>query len=135
MARRSFFHRTYLRLSGPGRVGYGVAAGAAGVSKIGLGSLETVFAIRSHRAIAAGKGVQQIYSGARALRSGIRNIRRGLTGGSQKGHPFYGNQYARVSRYRQSVGRGFAGRGRSGYYKGHKTSRYGYVSKPRRGRR
>jgi len=96
--------RRFGRFGGAARVGYGAAAIGAGFSKLGSGAYKAYYAIKARKGLDAGKGIERMYAGARALRSGSRNIRQGLhTMRGVKGHPFYGNQYSQVSRGTSSM--------------------------------
>lgn len=92
---------------GLGRIFYGVSALGAGASKIAHGGAEVYSAMRGFRQKPpkvnpwkAGKGFEKMYSGVRVARSGFRSVRAGArSAGGTVGHPFYGNQYSRVTRY------------------------------------
>ena len=90
--------RRFNRLSGVGRIGLGSTAVAAGIAKFGLGGISASKGFFGGDGMRAGNGLIAVHSGAKTIRSGARNIRAGVRGArGQTGHPFYGNQYVRVS--------------------------------------
>ena len=90
--------RGFSRLSGVGRVGFGATSIAAGLSKIGAGGALTLSGALTKKARDVGEGLMAVHSVAKSVRSGARHVRGGVRAArGQKGHPFYGNQYVKVS--------------------------------------
>jgi hypothetical protein len=90
--------RRFSRLSGVGRIGLGSTSIAAGIAKIGIGGMSASRGFVAGEGLRVGKGLMAVHSGAKTIRSGARHVRAGIRGArGQKGHPFYGNQYVRVS--------------------------------------
>jgi len=91
-------------VSGLGTIAYAGAQFGAGIGKLAEGSIQ-VGSIRYGNVLKAAKGLSTIYGGARALRSGGKNYAKGRRKiGGQKGHAFYGNQYAKVQTLKRNKG-------------------------------
>jgi len=83
------------RGTGLGRIAIGTFQGGLGAVRIAGAAVRGGGPFGAAGLVSAGFGALDISSGARNIREGIRA--RKSAGGSKKGHPFYGNQFVKVS--------------------------------------
>jgi hypothetical protein len=112
--RRKWKKRGKQILSGSGDIAYSLAQFGSGAAQIAEGGMK-ISEIRrgdTKSYYRGAKGARSVYAGARQIRASTRSYGRGRRKvGGQKGHPFYGNQYTKVSRYKR--GKGGFGRSKS----------------------